>query len=277
MNTKVTPEVAKFILENYLQMSQGSIAKHFGFSKEVCKTFYRKNNLIVPKAVIEGFRTKGLTDRTTFTEEEDQFIKDNYLTMPIKTIGHHIKRSYCGVSGRLKSLNLIIPEEIIQQRKNDSVFKPGQIPFNKGKKISEFMSPEAIENSKIHRFKKGNIPGNALPDGTEVVRVDKRSGRSYTLIKVPGINKLVHKNIYVWETYYKTKLPPKHNIVFIDGNTQNFEINNLECISHEELLKRNTIHRLPEDLKEIIYIKGSIRRQINKNIKNGTKTNIKTR
>jgi len=269
----VTPEVKTFIFENYLKMSRGEIARHFGFSKEVCKRFYDQHKLVVPKEIIEGFRTKGLTDRTTFTEKDDQFIKDNYLTMPVKTIGLHIGRSYCGITGRLKKLNLVVPEDIIEQRKKDSVFKPGIVPFNKGKKLTEFMSPEAIENSKMHRFKKGNIPKNALPDGTEVLRLDKRSGRSYTLIKVPGINKLVHKNIHIWETHYKTKLPEKHNIVFVDGNTQNFEINNLECISHEELLNRNTIHRLPEDLKEIIYIKGSIRRQINKRNKNGSRTN----
>ncbi|MEZ0182632.1 HNH endonuclease [Flavobacterium oncorhynchi] len=272
MNTKVTPEISAFILENYLTMSAREIARHFGFSREVCKNFYSKNNLIVPNYVIEGFRKKSLSDRTTFTNEEDQFIKDNYLTMPVKVIGHHLKRSYCGITGRLKKLNLIIPEEIIQQRKDDSVFKPGIIPFNKGKKLTDFMSPEAIEKSKMHRFKKGNIPKNALVDGTEVIREDKRSGRIYTLIKVPGISKLVHKNIYLWELHNKRKLPVKHNIVFIDGNTQNFEISNLECISHEELLKRNTIHRLPEELKEIIYIKGSIRRQINKNSKNARRT-----
>ncbi|MEO8532835.1 MAG: HNH endonuclease [Flavobacterium sp.] len=277
MNTKVTPKIEKFILENYLKMSRGEIARHFGFSKEVCKRFYNNNKLFVPKKVIDGFRSKALSERTTFTEKDDQFIRENYLTMPVKTIGQNLGRSYCGVTGRLKKMNLIIPDEIIQQRKRDSVYKPGQIPFNKGKKITDFMSPEAIENSKMHRFKKGNNPKNALPDGTEVCRLDKRSGRTYTLIKVPGINKLVHKNIYLWETHHKKKLPSKHNIVFVDGNTQNFEVTNLECISHEELLNRNTIHRLPEDLKEIIYIKGSIQRQINKNLKNEARNNRKIR
>jgi len=263
--TKVTPAVEKYILENYLKMSQGEIARHFGFSKEVCKRFYKSHKLIVPADVIEGFRTKALTGRTTFTAEDDQFIRDNYLTMPVKTIGHHLDRSGCGVSGRLKKLKLIIPEEIIQQRKKDSVFKPGLIPFNKGKKITEFMTPEAIENSKMHRFKPGNIPGNALPDGTEVIRTDKRSGRTYTMIKVPGINKLKHKNIHVWETYHKKKLPEKHNIVFVDGNTQNFDIENLECISHAELMNRNTIHRFPEDLKVNIRLISKIKKVIHEN------------
>lgn len=258
----VTPEVKKFIFDNYLKMSQKEIARHFGFSKEVCRRFYSLHKLIVPEELIKAFKAKGLKDRTTFTSVDDQFIKDNYLTMPVKTMGQHLNRSYCGITGRLQKLNLIIPEEVIQQRKKDSVFKPGIIPFNKGKKLTDFMSPEAIEKTKMHRFKKGNIPNNALPDGTEVVRLDKRSGRSYTLIKVPGIKKLVHKNIHVWETHHKIKLPPKHNIVFVDGNTQNFEISNLECISHAELMDRNTIHRFPEDLKVNIRLIRKINKVI---------------
>lgn len=265
METKATPEVVKYIIANYLKISQREIARHFGFSKEVCKRVYKIHNLIVPEDVKEKFRTQALTSRTTFTEKDDQFIRENYLTMPVKTLAKHIDRSYCGVMGRLKAMNLIIPEEIIQQRKKDSVFKPGQIPFNKGKKITEFMTPEAIENSKVHRFKKGNIPGNALPDGTEVNRPYKKTGRIYTLIKVPGINKLIPKNIHVWETHHKKKLPPKHNIVFVDGNTQNFQIENLECISHAELMSRNTIHRFPEDLKENIRLISKIKKVIHEN------------
>lgn len=267
MNTKVTPEVSAFILENYLKMSSREIARHFGFSREVCKNFYAKNNLIVPKEIIEKFRTKALSDRSTFTTEEDQFIRENYLTMPVKTIGHRLKRSGCGISGRIKKLKLIIPREIIEQRKKDSVFKPGQIPFNKGKKLTDFMSPEAIENSKMHRFKIGNIPKNALADGTEVTREYKKSGRIYTMIKVPGKTKLIHKSIYVWETHHKKKCPSQHNIVFKDGNTQNFEIKNLECLSNAELMSRNTMHRFPQEMREIIQLKGCVTRQINKHLK----------
>jgi len=263
--TKVTPEVEKFILENYLKMSRGAIARHFGFSNTVCNEFYKNKNLVVPKEIIEEFRKTALTGRTNFSAAEDKFIEDNYLSMPIKTIGTCLGRSGCGISGRMKNLKLVIPEEIIEQRKKDSHFDKGHVPENKGLKQIDYMSTEAIEKTKATRFQKGQIPKNALPDNTEVFRPDKRSGRVYVLIKVPGIKKLKHKQIHVWETHHKKKLPPGHNIVFADGNTLNFEPENLECISDSELMSRNTIHQYPEELQQIIKLKNKLTKAINEN------------
>jgi hypothetical protein len=265
MSATITPEIKTFILENYLLMSRGAIAKKFTLTKQVLKTFYSKNALVVSKEVIEGFRCQALRNKTSFTDKEDQYIKDNYLTIPVKTIGQHLQRSGCGINGRLKKLNLVIPEAIIQQRKIDSVFKPGQIPINKGKKQSEYMSSEAIERTKATRFQSGQIPKNALPDGMEVLRPDKRSGKVYTMIKVPGISKLKYKQVHVWETHHKKKVPPGHNIVFADGNTQNFEPENLECITDEVLMTRNTIQRYPEDIKTNIRLISKIKKVIYEN------------
>lgn len=40
----------------------------------------------------------------------------------------------------------------------------------------------------------------------------------------------VQKQRYIYEQHYG-KIPPKHHIVFLDGNTNNFDITNLYCIS----------------------------------------------
>lgn len=127
------------------------------------------------------------------------------------------------------------------------------------------MSVEAIERTKATRFQAGSIPKNALPDGTEVLRTDKRSGKVYTMIKVPGINKLKYKQVHVWETHHKKKVPAAHNVVFADGNTQNFEPENLECITDEELMSRNTIQRYPADLKVNIRLISKIKKVIYEN------------
>ena len=55
----------------------------------------------------------------------DQFIRDNYLTMPAKRIAKEINRSGCYVFNRLKNLGLVVPVEIIEQRKAESRFKQG--------------------------------------------------------------------------------------------------------------------------------------------------------
>ena len=100
--------------------------------------------------------------RTNFTISEDKFIKENYLLLPVKTIGKRLGRSACGIKGRLKHYNLIIPIEIIESRKIDSYKKSGCVPLNKGLKQTDYMTAEGIERSKGTRFKKGNVPHNTL-------------------------------------------------------------------------------------------------------------------
>ena len=95
----------------------------------------------------------------------------------------------------------------------DSRFKKGMIPYNKGKKGS--MSPEQYEKCKATMFKKGNIPQNHRPIGSE--RID-RDG--YTYIKVAEPNKWKLKHRLLWEEH-NGPIPHKHRLIFADGNRQN--------------------------------------------------------
>ena len=63
-------------------------------------------------------------------------------------------------------------------------YKKGSVPSNKGKKQSEYMSPEAIEKTKKTRFKKGNTPKNFKDVGSTRVTVD-----GYIEIKTKNPNK----------------------------------------------------------------------------------------
>ena len=257
-----TPDQEQKIKANYLTMSSRKLADYCGCNRGVIQRYLRNHGLKVPKDVIEKFRVEALKGKTTFTEKEDLFIKQNYLLIPIKTLADKIGRSGTGVSGRMKQLGLKVPKEIREQRKKDSQFKKGNVPVTKGRKQHEYMSPEAIERTKATRFKKGELPHNTLPIGKEVKRRDK-TGRVYILVKVSHKKKLQLKQRVVWERHHG-KIPIKHNIVFKDGNTQNTSIENLECISDAELMSRNTMHNYPQDIKDLIHLKAAINRQINK-------------
>jgi HNH endonuclease len=260
-----TPKMEKYFIDNALKESIRSMAKKFNVSNIVVKRVFKENNITVPKEVIKKFRTEALTGRTSFTKKQSDFINDNYLEIPIKTIAAILNKSSTGVSKRLKQLGLVIPPELALKRKESGFFVKGQIPVNKGKKQTEFMTAEAIEKTKATRFQKGQIPKNALSDFEEVIRVDKRSSnRQYILIKLPERPKLVYKHIYIWEQYTGKKLEPGFNIVFKDGDTLNILPDNLECISDKELMQRNTYHQYPKEITDLIHIKASITRQINK-------------
>lgn len=110
----------------------------------------------------------------------------------------------------------------------DSRFKKGMIPYNKGKKGS--MSPEQYEKCKATMFKKGNIPQNHRPIGSE--RID-RDG--YTYIKVAEPNKWKLKHRLLWEEH-NGPIPHKHRLIFADGNRQNICLENLLLVSYAESL-----------------------------------------
>ncbi|HAD79044.1 MAG TPA: hypothetical protein DCF99_06070 [Flavobacteriaceae bacterium] len=254
----LSQEQIDYIITQSQLKSGKKIANDLGFSVEVVKRIFRENNIKISREQSLKFRSESKKGQTTFTTEEDEFIRENYLKIPVKTIATILSRSYCGVSGRLSEMNLIIPEEIIEQRKKDSFYKKGEKPWNTGKKLTEEQR-QKIEHT---WFKKGNIPGNAKKDGEEVIRKDSK-GREYWLIKVPEKTKLTEKHKWLWEKH-NGKIPKGNNVVFINGNTLDCRIENLECITDAELMERNSVQRFPKDLRDIILLKGKLTRQINK-------------
>lgn len=104
-------------------------------------------------------------------------------------------------------------------------FSQGHIPANKGMK--GYHAP----GSEKGWFKKGNMPINHKPVGSERVDVD-----GYTLIKTaePNVWKLKHK--VLWEEN-KGKVPEGYVLTFLDGNKRNIKLENLTLISMAESLE----------------------------------------
>jgi len=67
----------------------------------------------------------------------------------------------------------------------------------------------------------------------------------------------------VWKQHHGQYPPAGTAIVFVDGNKQNCDINNLKLLTRKELMQRNSIHNLPEQLKEVLALKRAIVRKIN--------------
>jgi hypothetical protein len=137
-------------------------------------------------------------------------------------------------------------------------YKKGNVPFNKGKE----MPSEVYEKVKATMFKKGNRPHNWKPDGTIVARKDAdKSGRVYLYYKVRDSKWILYHN-KVWIDH--NGLIPKKSIVrFIDGNTRNCDISNLEMVSMKENMARNTIQRFPEEIQQIIKLTTKLNKTIN--------------
>ena len=103
-------------------------------------------------------------------------------------------------------------------------FQKGQVPPNKGK---------YSRHSPATEFKKGNIPHNYKPIGS--IRII-RDG--YKEIKVADPNKWQLMHRVIWEKTHGT-IPKDHVIIFADGNIQNLCIENLLCITRNQLARLN--------------------------------------
>lgn len=260
MATKViTPEKEKIILANYLKLPSRDLANQLGVSKTAVLGCLKRNNKTVPIEIIKEWRKRKMISKP-YTKAEKQYVIDNIDKLSIKQIARQLKRCNNHIRTVISELGL---NDIVEQKKLASRIQKGNIPPNKGKKINEYMNAAQIAVFKSNQYKKGSVPHNALADHTEVHRKDK-SGRMYTLVKVPGQRKLVLKHRHVWEQFHGKKVPHRHKIIFKDGDTTNFAIDNLECISYEEQMIKNSLHNYPQDLKELIQTKGRLTRAINK-------------
>ena len=136
----------------------------------------------------------------------------------------------------VKKMKNLLSRKKIYTETGGNLYKKGYIPWNKGKK--GFMGANRTS------FKKGDKPANWRPVGSE--RIDKDG---YTLIKIAEPRKWVSKNRIIWEEHYKMKVPKGSVIIFADGDKTNLSIENLICVSRNELRvlnQRRLISSVPE-------------------------------
>ena len=203
---------------------------------------------------------------TPFTREQEEYIKREYLNKPVKQLANDVNCSFGRIMRFLKKNDLEIPRSVIEKRIQDSRRQKGCVPFNKGKKQIEFMSKEAIEKTKATRFKKGNIPHNTKgANGVISIRQDS-SGRFYKHIRLEkGIWELYHR--VLWEKH-NGSIPKDMIVAFKDQDSLNVTIENLELISKEENMYRNSKMNYPKEIIPSMVLVNKLDKQLN-NLENG--------
>lgn len=199
-----------------------------------------------------------------FTPEEDQYLRDHYLTIPCKRMAKNIGRAEGSIAGRMKRLGIVVPPEIVAVFKAQSQFQKGSVPQNKGQK----MSPEVYNKIKKHFFQKGSVPHNIKTNG--YIRMDKDG---YQLIRKEK-NKFVYLHRLIWEKAHG-KIPKGNIIIFRDGDRSNFQIENLECITRNENSVRNRFApNYPREIQEVEYLRIQLKRKIKQH---GKKQNTRSK
>lgn len=206
-----------------------------------------------------------------------------YPERPTAEVAKTLKRGLAGTYGMAKKLGLQKSAAFNNsdlsgrlhkgsaQRGERTRFVKGQIPPNKGLRRPGY----SVGRGRMQetQFKKGERSGiaaeNWKPIGTiltddegylrikvrEYVYGKEASGTGNTKVW-PMYNR------YLWEQH-KGPIPPKHLVVFKDGNRANCVIENLELLSMADNARRNCMWaQLPRELAEVIQLNGALKRKL---------------
>lgn len=194
--------------------------------------------------------------RRNWTPADDKRLTELYQDHKLADIAEKMGRSISSVANRRVKLGLQrTPEQ--QARIGNGRFRPGQRPWNAGLK-----GWNAGGRSRETQFKPGVKPSNTWrPIGAERTSKD---GILYRKVADTGIKrddwKAVH--VLVWEEH-NGPLPDGHIVIFKDGNSENFEPENLMALTRAENMRRNSISRYGEDYRSAAIRLGWFKRKLN--------------
>lgn len=114
-------------------------------------------------------------------------------------------------------------------------FAKGHVSHNKGKKIPKRLQSPATQ------FKKGAMPHNHLPIGSEVLSTD-----GYLKVKIAEPNVWVFKHKLVYQEH-KGEIPEGYAVIFADGDHLNVNIENLVALPKAVVLTMNRKGLFHED------------------------------
>jgi len=122
---------------------------------------------------------------------------------------------------------------------------------------------QAMQTARKTWFPPGNQPHTWVPVGTVSPDSDGYLRRKYADRPGPARRRWKYVHIELWEEH-NGPLPAGHNIVFRNGDKTDIRLENLECISDADLMRRNTRHRYPREINNAIAAKAALTRRINK-------------
>lgn len=201
--------------------------------------------------------------RRRWTSAELATLREMYadtLTQQIADlVGHPLRSVYCKALslGLKKSAKFIAAHCRCADGRlgTTSRFKPGQQPWNKG--INYSAGGRSVET----QFKRGNRSSKYLPIGSERVTKDGTLQRKVTDTGYPPRD-WVPVHVIAW-TRRHGPVPAGHIVVLKDRNNRNFDIDNLELITRSENMRRNSCHRYPKEIAQVIQLRGVLSRKIN--------------
>lgn len=202
---------------------------------EVTKAFNQKFNTDLTvnnmKSTMSNHKIKiGVRDtskvKRLFTKEQEEFAIANYRGTPNRKLTERINEEF--------ATNFTVQQVKSWKRNHDcnsgltGHFEKGHVPVNKGTK--------GLYNVGGNRtsFRKGDKPHNIVPIGTKIYKSDE-----YWWTKIAeNPSKWQQTHRLIWEEAYGP-LADNQVIIFLDGDTHNITLENLQVITRAEHIRMN--------------------------------------
>jgi len=182
-----------------------------------------------------------------WTPEQIAYLREHYSEKRNADLAQDLGCSTHAVANKGFSLKLKKSREFIKA--TSCQFKKGMTPHNKGKKLSDSTKAKLAKTM----FKSGNRPHNALPVCAETQDKD-----GYVMVKIAEPNVWQYKH----HVAYGEPVPTGHKVIFLDGNKYNFGKDNLQLVSNAELMNRNTMHRYPPELVQLLKTLSKLKKRV---------------
>ncbi len=216
------------------------------------------------------------TKRRLWTAAEEALLRARYADEHTAALAAELGRPPHSVLAKANSMGLYKSREAIAQIARERTgehhasvayrWQPGHKPWNAGKPGTTGHHPA----TRAHQFGPGHRPHTWQPVGTYRVVTQKNGGPELQrkVSDEPGPSCVRWHPVarLVWEAAHGP-VPAGMIVVFKPGQRTTdpdlLTLDRLECITRVELMRRNTVHRLPKELARAVQLRGVLQRAIN--------------
>lgn len=215
-------------------------------------------------------------NRSPWTPEELAILAELYPDHTAKALSLVLDRTVASIYGMSAKLGLGKSPEFLAspasgrtdgKRGESGRYKKGSVPANKGARRPGWAPGRMAET----QFKKGEMTGaaqhNYVPIGTTRVTkygaLERKVTDDSALYPARRWRPVAH---LVWEAA-NGPIPAGHVVRFKPGMRTAVEaeitLDRLDCISLADNMRRNTLHRYPKEITDVIRARGVLNRRIN--------------
>ena len=210
--------------------------------------------------------------RKPWTEADLCVLRDRYPHERTDRIAVDLGRSVGRVyqkaigMGLRKSAAYLASPDACRLRRGGNVgeqtrFPAGHQPANKGVRRPKGWAPGRMAETQFRKGERHGVATNLY----RAIGAERISKDGYLERKINDGMPLQARwravHLLVWEAV-NGPIPEGHCLCFRDRDKQHIALENLELITRAERMRRNTIHRYPDELKSTIRLAGKLKRAI---------------